>query len=94
MCRRFWSTAAFPTAHSPPGKSAAYLAEALFENLALVIAQSELDAYRFRELGARPVVVSGNLKVDTSAAARRRGGGRKAACMGRRAQNLGGDFHA
>lgn len=47
-------------------KKRTYLAEALFENLALVIAQSELDAYRFRELGARPVVVSGNLKVDTA----------------------------
>ena len=43
----------------------AYLAEALFENMSLVIAQSELDAFRFRELGARPVVISGNLKVDT-----------------------------
>jgi 3-deoxy-D-manno-octulosonic-acid transferase len=42
-----------------------YLAEALFENLSLVVAQSELDAFRFRELGARPVVVAGNLKVDT-----------------------------
>lgn len=47
-------------------KKRTYLAEALFENLALVIAQSDLDAYRFRELGARPVVVSGNLKVDTT----------------------------
>jgi 3-deoxy-D-manno-octulosonic-acid transferase len=44
----------------------AFLAEALFENLSLVVAQSELDAFRFRELGARPVAVSGNLKVDTT----------------------------
>lgn len=42
-----------------------YLAEALFENFALVIAQSETDAERFKTLGARPVTVSGNLKVDT-----------------------------
>lgn len=42
-----------------------YLAEALFENLAHVAAQSETDAERFRALGARPVTVSGNLKVDT-----------------------------
>ena len=42
-----------------------YLAEALFENLAHVIAQSEIDAERFYQLGARPVTVSGNLKVDT-----------------------------
>ncbi len=42
-----------------------YLAEALFENLALVVAQSDTDAERFRNLGARPVVVSGNLKVDS-----------------------------
>lgn len=42
-----------------------YLAEALFENLAHVIAQSELDGERFAALGARPVTVSGNLKVDT-----------------------------
>lgn len=43
----------------------AYLAEALFENLAHVVAQSDVDAERFRTLGARPVTVSGNLKVDT-----------------------------
>jgi len=42
------------------------LAEALFENLSLVVAQSEEDAERFRALGARPVSVSGNLKVDTA----------------------------
>lgn len=41
-----------------------WLAEALFENLALVVAQSETDAARFMELGARPVLVSGNMKVD------------------------------
>lgn len=46
-------------------KRRASLAEALFENLAHVIAQSEADAERFRALGARPVTVSGNLKVDT-----------------------------
>ncbi|UUP18529.1 lipid IV(A) 3-deoxy-D-manno-octulosonic acid transferase [Nitratireductor thuwali] len=42
-----------------------FLAEALFENLAHVVAQSEVDGERFRKLGARPVTVSGNLKVDT-----------------------------
>lgn len=42
-----------------------FLAEALFENLAHVIAQSEVDAERFHQLGARPVSVSGNLKGDT-----------------------------
>ncbi len=42
-----------------------HLAEALFENLSLVVAQTEEDADRFRALGARPVAVSGNLKVDT-----------------------------
>ncbi|WEX08422.1 lipid IV(A) 3-deoxy-D-manno-octulosonic acid transferase [Chelativorans sp. AA-79] len=41
------------------------VAEALLENLAHVVAQSELDGERFRQLGARPVTVSGNLKVDT-----------------------------
>jgi len=46
-------------------KKRASLAEALFENLAHVIAQSEVDGDRFRVLGARPVTVSGNLKVDT-----------------------------
>ncbi|OLP54536.1 3-deoxy-D-manno-octulosonic acid transferase [Rhizobium rhizosphaerae] len=46
-------------------KKRLWLAEALFENLALVIAQSEVDAERFRALGALPVLVSGNLKVDT-----------------------------
>ncbi|KQS91191.1 MULTISPECIES: lipid IV(A) 3-deoxy-D-manno-octulosonic acid transferase [unclassified Rhizobium] len=48
-------------------KKRLWLADALFENLALVIAQSELDADRFRTLGALPVMVSGNLKVDTDA---------------------------
>jgi 3-deoxy-D-manno-octulosonic-acid transferase len=47
-------------------KRRAYLAEALFENLSHVIAQSEVDGSRFAELGARPVTVSGNLKVDTT----------------------------
>jgi len=42
-----------------------HVAEALFENLTHVIAQSELDGERFRALGARPVTVSGNLKLDT-----------------------------
>ncbi len=41
------------------------VAETLFEKLALVIAQSDLDAERFRDLGAWPVIVSGNLKSDT-----------------------------
>lgn len=41
-----------------------HVAEALFENLAHVVAQSEEDGERFRALGARPVTVSGNLKVD------------------------------
>lgn len=47
-------------------KGRAYLAEALFENLSHVIAQSETDGSRFTELGARPVTVSGNLKADTN----------------------------
>jgi 3-deoxy-D-manno-octulosonic-acid transferase len=42
-------------------------ADAIFENFALVIAQSDIDADRFRTLGALPVLVSGNLKVDTDA---------------------------
>ncbi|MDH6264691.1 3-deoxy-D-manno-octulosonic-acid transferase [Rhizobium sp. SG_E_25_P2] len=41
------------------------VASALFENLALVIAQSELDASRMQDLGALPVLVSGNLKADS-----------------------------
>ncbi|MEM0899801.1 MAG: lipid IV(A) 3-deoxy-D-manno-octulosonic acid transferase [Pseudomonadota bacterium] len=45
-------------------KSRLSLAESLFENFSLVAAQSENDAERYRELGARPVAVSGNLKVD------------------------------
>ena len=45
--------------------SAHSLAESLFENISHVIAQSETDAERFRHLGARPVTVCGNLKVDT-----------------------------
>lgn len=45
--------------------SADKVAENLFDKFSHVIAQSELDAERYRALGARPVVVSGNLKVDT-----------------------------
>lgn len=41
------------------------LADALFENLSHVVAQTELDATRFSSLGATPVTVSGNLKVDS-----------------------------
>lgn len=41
-----------------------HLAEALFENLAHVVAQSGEDGERFLALGARPVTVAGNLKVD------------------------------
>ena len=41
------------------------LAEALFENMAHVVAQSDIDGRRFEELGAKRVTVSGNLKVDT-----------------------------
>ncbi|RVA88583.1 lipid IV(A) 3-deoxy-D-manno-octulosonic acid transferase, partial [Mesorhizobium sp. M7A.F.Ca.CA.004.02.1.1] len=47
-------------------KKRANIAEALFENLAHVVAQSDVDGERFLALGARPVTVSGNLKVDTS----------------------------
>ncbi len=47
-------------------KKRSYIAEALFENLAHVVAQSETDGERFLTLGARPVTVSGNLKVDTN----------------------------
>ena len=61
------------------GASAPHLAEALFENLAHVVAQSETDGERFLALGARPVTVSGNLKVDTAAAAGRRRGAAGAA---------------
>lgn len=46
-------------------KKRAFIAEALFENLSLVVAQSEVDGERFLALGARPVTVSGNLKGDT-----------------------------
>lgn len=41
------------------------LAESLFGKLSLVVAQSDVDAERFRDLGAWPVIVSGNLKSDT-----------------------------
>lgn len=41
------------------------IAETLFGKMALVVAQSDVDAERFRDLGAWPVIVSGNLKTDT-----------------------------
>lgn len=40
-------------------------AEVLFDKFSHVIAQSKIDAERFKHLGARPVSMSGNLKVDT-----------------------------
>lgn len=43
------------------------LADELFRNLALVIAQSEDDASKYSMLGALPVLVSGNLKGDNDA---------------------------
>ena len=46
-------------------KKRSWLAEGLLENLAMVLAQSDVDGERFRDLGARPVQVTGNLKVDT-----------------------------
>jgi len=46
-------------------KNATDFAGVLFENFSHVIAQSKIDAERFKSLGARPVEVSGNLKVDT-----------------------------
>ena len=51
----------------PRWKRRMAIADAIFENFALVIAQSETDADRFRTLGALPVMTSGNLKVDTDA---------------------------
>lgn len=41
------------------------IAEQLFGKMALVVARSDVDAERFRDLGAWPVMVSGNLKGDT-----------------------------
>jgi 3-deoxy-D-manno-octulosonic-acid transferase len=41
------------------------IAELLFGKLSLVVARSDLDAERFRDLGAWPVLTSGNLKGDT-----------------------------
>ncbi|GIL03159.1 MAG: 3-deoxy-D-manno-octulosonic acid transferase [Alphaproteobacteria bacterium] len=46
--------------------AAPVLAEALFDKISHVVAQSEVDAERFRSMGARPVTVSGNLKVDAA----------------------------
>ena len=46
-------------------KSTYGLADTLFGSLSHVIAQSELDAGRFKSLGSWPVEVTGNLKVDT-----------------------------
>jgi len=46
-------------------KSYSSVAEQLFGKMALVVARSDVDAERFRDLGAWPVSVSGNLKGDT-----------------------------
>ncbi|MDY8109338.1 lipid IV(A) 3-deoxy-D-manno-octulosonic acid transferase [Fulvimarina sp. 2208YS6-2-32] len=50
-------------------KKAHWFAEALIENFALVIAQSDIDAERYRRLGAGTVTVAGNLKADSDAPA-------------------------
>jgi 3-deoxy-D-manno-octulosonic-acid transferase len=47
-------------------KKRSWIAEALFENFAMVVAQSDIDAERFLALGARPVSVGGNLRTDVS----------------------------
>lgn len=41
------------------------IAELLFSKISLVVAQSDMDAERFRDLGAWPVLTSGNLKGDS-----------------------------
>ncbi|WP_137135585.1 lipid IV(A) 3-deoxy-D-manno-octulosonic acid transferase [Rhizobium sp. FKY42] len=41
------------------------ISELLFGKLALVVARSDVDAERFKDLGAWPVVISGNLKGDS-----------------------------
>lgn len=46
-------------------KAAPWLAEALLERLAHVVAQSDVDGERFRLLGAHAVTVAGNLKADS-----------------------------
>lgn len=46
-------------------KRAPWFAEALLEHLACVVAQSDVDAERYRLLGAPSVTVAGNLKADT-----------------------------
>ncbi|RFC65359.1 3-deoxy-D-manno-octulosonic acid transferase [Fulvimarina endophytica] len=48
-------------------KKAHWFAEALIENFALIVAQSEVDAERYRRLGAGSVTVVGNLKADSEA---------------------------
>jgi 3-deoxy-D-manno-octulosonic-acid transferase len=45
-------------------KAAPAIAEALLENLAHVVAQSDIDGERFHVLGARAVTVAGNLKAE------------------------------
>ena len=82
--------AACPTAPMHSWKKRAFLAEALFENLAHVVAQTEMDGERFASLGARPVTVSGNLKVDTSPPPANEHALADAEAADRRAPDLGG----
>ena len=71
-------------------KKRAFIAEALFENLAHVVAQSDIDGERFAALGARPVTVSGNLKVDTNPPPADERALADAEAADRRAPDLGG----
>ncbi|MGF0537116.1 lipid IV(A) 3-deoxy-D-manno-octulosonic acid transferase [Agrobacterium sp. ES01] len=43
------------------------IAEIIFGQMALVVSQTDIDAERFRDLGAWPVSISGNIKVDSEA---------------------------
>jgi 3-deoxy-D-manno-octulosonic-acid transferase len=47
-------------------KAAPSIAEALLENIAHVIAQSDIDAERFHVLGAKAITIAGNLKAEAA----------------------------
>ena len=71
-------------------KKRAYLAEALFENLAHVVAQSEVDGERFQALGRAAGHGVGQSQGRHQPAAGRRAGARRAAAADRPTPDLGG----
>jgi hypothetical protein len=92
-CRRCLSMAGCRTVPSRVGRSVPISPRHCSRICRMSLPRSETDAERFRELGARPVTVSGNLKVDSPPPFRRRDRTHPTAGRDRPPSGLGGDFN-